>query len=64
MADNKLISQDPTIRFGKACLNGTRIAVTDVKTWLSQGLRPEEIMADFPALKAEHIQACLQFQEN
>ncbi|WP_143959653.1 DUF433 domain-containing protein [Litoribacter populi] len=55
------ISINPNVRFGKPCLNGTRIAVYDVLNWLANGMTAEEIVEDFPELDAEKIQACLAY---
>ena len=57
----KYISIDPNIRFGKPCIVGTRIAVGDILSWLAADMSREEILADFPLLQAEHIQATLTF---
>ncbi len=56
------ISIDPEIRFGKPCVNGTRIAVYDVLGWLASGMSYAEVLEDFPQLKQEDILACLEFQ--
>jgi uncharacterized protein (DUF433 family) len=55
------ISVNPNIRFGKPCINGTRISVYDVLSWLAAGMSFEEIISDFPQLKKEQILACLSF---
>ena len=55
------ISIDPNIRFGKPCIKGTRIAVSDILQWLAPGMTYEEILEDFPSLKKEHILAALAF---
>jgi uncharacterized protein (DUF433 family) len=55
------ISIDPNVRFGKPCLTGTRISVYDVLNWLASGQTNDEIMADFPELNNEQIQACLAY---
>jgi uncharacterized protein (DUF433 family) len=47
------------VRFGKPCIKSTRISVADVLGWLANGMTTEEIIADFPELSKEHIQACL-----
>lgn len=49
----------PGKRSGKPCLKGARITVYDVLAWLAQGMSQKEIEADFPSVKAEHVQACL-----
>lgn len=55
------ISIDPTIRFGKPCITGTRITVSDVLGWLASGMSFEEILEDFPELNLDQIKACLAF---
>lgn len=55
------IAIDPEIRFGKPCISGTRIAIADILQWLASGMSHEEILQDFPLLKAEHIRAALAF---
>jgi uncharacterized protein (DUF433 family) len=58
------ISIDPDIRFGKPCIIGTRISVSDILEWLASGMSHEEIQKDFPLLKEEHIRAALSFAAN
>lgn len=55
------ISIDPTVRFGKPCVRGTRITVGDVLSYLASGMTEAQILADFPSLKQEDILACLAF---
>ncbi len=59
-----LISIDPKIRFGRACLMGTRIGVDDVLGWLAHGMSHTEISEDFPEITEAQIQACLGFAAN
>jgi len=47
------------IRSGQPCIKGTRIAVADVLDYFGGGMTVVEILADFPDLTAETIQACL-----
>jgi uncharacterized protein (DUF433 family) len=47
------------VRDDKPCTKGTRITVADVLEYLAGGMTEAEILADFPALKSEHIGACL-----
>ena len=61
---HSLIGIDPEIRFGRACIIGTRISVDDVLSWLSNGMSHEEIVEDFPELSEELIQACLHYAAN
>ncbi|MGQ0835977.1 MAG: DUF433 domain-containing protein, partial [Gammaproteobacteria bacterium] len=55
------ITTDPGVRSGKPCIAGTRITVSDVLDYLAGGMTEEQIVADFPALKPEHIRAALAF---
>lgn len=55
------ISIDPEIRFGKPCITGTRIAVSDILQWLASGMGNNEILQDYPSLKEDHIRAALTF---
>ena len=52
---------DPTIRFGKPCVRGTRITVGDVLSYLASGMREAEVLADFPQLTRDDIRACLAY---
>lgn len=61
MVDQNRITIDPRTRSGKPCTKGTRIAVADVLDYLGGGMTAAEILADFPDLQAEDIQACLTF---
>ncbi|CAN5212810.1 DUF433 domain-containing protein [soil metagenome] len=58
---DNLISINPEIRFGKPCIAGTRISVTDVLQWLASGISKEEIIEDYPELTMEQIHAALAF---
>jgi len=62
--DHPLIGIDPEIRFGRACLIGTRISVDDVLGWLGNGMSHEQVIEDFPELSEELIQACLHYAVN
>ena len=59
-----LISINPDIRFGKPTITGTRICLSDILSWLAQGMSMEEIILDFPELKKEDILAALAFATN
>jgi uncharacterized protein (DUF433 family) len=55
------ITITPGLRSGKPCIKGTRITVADVLEYLAGAMAEAQILADFPALKPEHIRACLAF---
>lgn len=58
------ISINPDIRFGKPCIKGTRITISDILGWLASGMTPAEIIQDYPLLEQEHIRAALYFAAN
>lgn len=55
------ITIDPGKRGGKPCIRHMRITVYDVLGWLASGMNHAEILADFPELTEEDIQASLAF---
>jgi uncharacterized protein (DUF433 family) len=55
------IAVDPNICHGKPCFRGTRVMLSIVLDSLAEGSTPEEILADFPTLKREDIQAALAY---
>jgi len=55
------IAVDPTIRFGKPCVRGTRISVGDVLGYLAGGMSEAEILTNFPQLMSDDIRACLAY---
>ena len=55
------IASDPEILRGKPRLVGTRIPVGVILGYLATGKAIEEIMAEFPDIKREHIAACLSY---
>ncbi len=55
------IEINPSIRFGKPCLKGTRISVYDVLSWLAAGMTKDEILENYPGMTEEKILACLAY---
>jgi len=55
------ITVDPNIRFGKPCITGTRIGVSDVLDLLAHGADRPEILEDFPSLTDADITAALTY---
>ena len=55
------ITVDPGIFGGKPILRGRRLAVEHVLGMLAAGDRPETILAGYPWLEPEDIQACLVY---
>ena len=46
------ISVDPTVRFGKPCVRGTRITVGDVLGYLAGGMSEAEVLSQFPTWRS------------
>jgi len=55
------IAVDPTVRFGKPCVRGTRISVGDILGYLAGGMSEAQILTDFPQLTSDDIRACLAY---
>ena len=48
-------------RGGKPCIRGMRIMVDDVLEYLASGMSEADVLADFPYLTREDIEACRAF---
>ena len=57
----QIITIEPGKRSGKPCIRGMRITVYDVLEYLAGGMAVDEVLADFPDLTLEDIQACFAF---
>ena len=55
------ITVDPNVCHGKACIKDTRIMVSVVLDNVAAGLTPNEIIASYPSLKREDIQAAVAY---
>ncbi len=55
------IVRDKGISGGEAVFKGTRVTLRTVLASLAAGDSAEEILADFPALKREDVQAAIAF---
>lgn len=55
------IVRDPTVCGGEPVFSGTRVTLRTVLASLAAGDSAEAILADFPSLKAEDIQAAIAF---
>jgi len=55
------IAVDPTVRFGKPCVRGTRITVGDVLGYLAAGMTQDQIVEEFPQLTGDDVRACLAY---
>ena len=57
----ELITSDPQVMLGQACIKGTRIPVSMVLDNLAGGLSEEEIVEQYPSLSHEAIHATLAY---
>jgi uncharacterized protein (DUF433 family) len=55
------ISVNPAICHGKACIRGTRIMVAVILDNIAAGLPKAEILAGYPALSSEDVDAALAY---
>ncbi len=55
------ITVDPAVCHGKACIKETRIMVSVVLDNLAAGLSHEEIIASYPSLNRESVQAAVAY---
>lgn len=55
------VTVDPKVCFGKPTIRGMRIRVSDVLSMLAGGMSAEQILADYPYLEREDIQAAIAY---
>jgi len=55
------ITFDPRVLGGKACIRGLRISVSLIMNLLASGMTNAEILAEYPDLEIEDIQAALRY---
>ncbi len=55
------ITADPAVMSGKPCIRGLRVTVANVLRQLSNHRTREEILASYPYLEPEDIDACLDY---
>lgn len=55
------ITTNPDICHGKPCIRGLRYPVQSVLEWLAGGMTVADILADYPDLEADDIDASLAY---
>lgn len=55
------ISIDQNVCFGKPCIKGTRIWVSLILDFLTNGMTIKEIIAEYPQLTEEDIRAAIAY---
>jgi uncharacterized protein (DUF433 family) len=56
-----LISVDPNVCHGRACVAGTRVPVSVVLDNLAARVPPDEIVRSYPTLTRSAIDACIAY---
>jgi uncharacterized protein (DUF433 family) len=57
----KRISVNPSVCFGKPCIQGTRIWVSLVLDFLASDMTVEELLEEYPQLTREDIRAAIAY---
>jgi uncharacterized protein (DUF433 family) len=57
----RLISIDPNVMHGQACIAGTRVPVSVVLDCLAAGMSPDESLTDYPTLTADGVRAAAAY---
>ena len=57
----KRIVINPKVMVGKPVIDGTRVSVDMILRLLSQGIKTEDILRDYPHITKDDIHACLLF---
>jgi uncharacterized protein (DUF433 family) len=56
-----LVTTDPAVLSGQAVIAGTRVPVSVVLDCLAAGMSPEEVVAEYPTLTLEGVQAAAAY---
>jgi uncharacterized protein (DUF433 family) len=55
------ITVDPKVMTGRPCIRGMRITVTNILDLMAAGHSRKRILAEYPDLENEDLDACLQY---
>lgn len=58
---NDHISRSQNVCGGEPVMKGTRVTLRTVLASLAEGASPDEILAQFPTLRSDHIRAAVAF---
>ena len=61
MAQADLITADPNVCHGQACIKGTRIPVSVVLDSLAAGMAHGEILQQYPSLTEDAVRAAIAY---
>jgi uncharacterized protein (DUF433 family) len=59
----KMVVEDPEVRGGEPCIQGTRIGVYEVAGMLEKGTSEEELLEGYPSLKRRHLELAKIFAQ-
>lgn len=57
----QFLTSDPQVCLGQLCAKGTRVFVTNILDSLAEGSGRAEILASYPSLRPEHIDAAMSY---
>jgi uncharacterized protein (DUF433 family) len=57
----EFLSSSPLVCGGEICATGTRIPVTVILDSLAEGATRDEVLASYPSLRIDHINAALAY---
>jgi uncharacterized protein (DUF433 family) len=57
----ELISVDPAVCHGQACIKSTRIMVSVILDSLAAGVETDDLLKSYPTLSADDVRAALQY---
>ncbi|QDV89063.1 hypothetical protein RAS2_01240 [Phycisphaerae bacterium RAS2] len=52
-------TRDPNVCHGQLCAKGTRVLITNILDSLAEGATRDEILASYPSLRVEHVEAAM-----
>jgi uncharacterized protein (DUF433 family) len=55
------LASNDAVCHGQLCAVGTRVLVTSILDSLAEGASREEILASYPSLKPEHVDAAIPY---
>ena len=55
------ITFEPNVMGGRACIRGMRITVSLIVNLVANGMKTDEILAEYPDLGAEDVREALQY---
>jgi len=61
MGTLELISVDPNVCHGQACIKGTRIMVSVILDCLAAGMSERDILVEYPTLTVEGVRAAAAY---